>query len=231
MQTFRLLGAAFPNVEVSFKMKRGCLQVLWIPSLWNIHLDHPHLFQSLVSLRVESFFSNAKWREVLQPCSQSLKHLNIGFIPGDNQQVLPLSFPNLEVFELEDWDRNFPKWMIAPSTLKLCLEFVHSGLPSISELRLLYLFGYQEITASCPELQIFRFDGSDKAGKDLLALLRARDRNVKEGSELHGIKMNTLRTLIVSFSRVNAEALRQCRELVGEVVNLDLIPYDWEVEV
>lgn len=60
-----------------------------------------------------------------------------------------------------------------------------------------------------------------------MALLRERRENA-ESDLVEKTKMEPLKKLVIHFDRFSAEELKQCRELIGEVVDWDSL---WEVEI
>jgi len=125
--------------------------------------------------------------------------------------------------------------MLVPPTLKLFTGSVYSGLPFLSKLWKICAFGWGELSTKCPNLQVLMMleASTDEISlkDDLLSLLRARKKNVESRLEVDNVKMEPLKKLVIPFKEHSARALEKCRELVGEVVDWDLEPQFFEVEI
>lgn len=159
-----------------------------------------------------------------------------------------IELPRLQVLQFRiTWEGLdayvFPSWLRLPFSCKLLLEQIHvaSGLPSVSEL---WIGGdgwidemnwANQLGGRCPLLETLRFDSTRvKFITDpLLNLLRKRQENVEAGLEVDGVKMISLKRLVVHLPIVNKDqlVLLEVQELVAEIVDLESVPEKIELEV
>jgi len=129
--------------------------------------------------------------------------------------------------------------MLVPPTLKLFTQDVHSNTPSIQELWVNLLtqivWDWEDLSSRCPKLQVFRLERrrelGDSESEHLLSPLRARKENSDRRFEVDSIQMEPLKKLVIPFDKFSAADLEECRELVGEVVDLESEPEFWDVEI
>lgn len=62
-------------------------------------------------------------------------------------------------------------------------------------------------------------------------ILQAGRNKIEAGLEVEGVRMETPKKLVVSFKERNSESLEQFSSLVETVIDMDLEPTLWEVEM
>jgi len=211
------------------------LQILWLPSLFELPSDHPKLLKSLRSLQVEKYYRHEEWRRILVQPSKTLRHLSIRIEKGRGERIEPLHFPCLEVLDVLELGNGFPNWMSVPLKLKLTTGSVYSRMPSsVSNLWVSHLRNYIYLTFRCPKLEVLRYDGNglEAYATDLEQLLLERRDNVEKGLKVEGIKMEPLKRLLIPCDNFALETVGRFRNLVGEVVRYTAEePRFWEVEI
>ena len=84
----------------------------------------------------------------------------------------------------------------------------------------------------CPRLQILDFQNiTRKDQDDLMDLLYTRRNNVIAGLKVGGIKMESLKKLFIPSDEFDELVLEEFRGLVDELVDSNLEPRCWKVEI
>lgn len=63
----------------------------------------------------------------------------------------------------------------------------------------------------------------------LYQVKRCRKENVERGFEVQNVKIEPLKKLVIPLNKFSEEDLEECRELAGDVVDLESEPEFWEV--
>ena len=130
--------------------------------------------------------------------------------------------------------RAFPSWMVVPLSLTLISNYALQGLPSISELSVQFFECEHapRLMNRCPRLQILDFQNiTRKDQDDLMDLLYTRRNNVIAGLKVGGIKMESLKKLFIPSDEFDELVLEEFRGLVDELVDSNLEPRCWKVEI
>lgn len=121
----RLTDGASTKVSLQIQKhnSHGILQVLWLSQHIKTPTNLSH-FKALASLNISETFNYTQWRSMLVESSKTLKHLCIEtYEETGDEPTSPLSFPNLQVLELQYPMLIFPAWMLVPETLKIWSSF------------------------------------------------------------------------------------------------------------
>lgn len=98
--------------------KLDCQQMVKTRRVWKEWSD----LINLTSLIIGWMLTSREGRDILEPSSHSLKHLDIEFIKSvdGDREIRPLAFPNLQI-----WESNyFPAWIVpSPETIISVLGF------------------------------------------------------------------------------------------------------------
>ena len=84
----------------------------------------------------------------------------------------------------------------------------------------------------CPRLPILRLPYLVSLERiDLREILKRRRNNVEAGLAIGGIKMESLKRVYIPFDRLDESELGEIRELVDQLVDSNLEPKRWKVEI
>lgn len=200
------------------------------------------ILSSLVSFADPVFEDLLQLRSFICNFSQTITHLSTSF----HSQNAPssLSCPNLSVLE-GHFHSVFPSWLDAPN-LRVVIatnfnETTFETLPVSTEELWLLREHYSEpdpdfsnLQKVCPNLKILKIaqellERRPRQGS-LVSALRARERLVKEGFEIAGIKMKSLEKLVVQTDLFEPAQLDELRSLVGIAIEIKDYPDFIELE-
>lgn len=212
------------------------LKLLWFPGSEELFDSRLHLLNNLSSLSVEWTLSSSDWRKILEPPSNTLKHLKMRY-EADRESLLnppaPLKFPRLQILETHP-DIIFPSWLqMQSTTLIFHNNMMPSSLPSgISKLWLRGLSNEQRLFQRCPLLTELRlFSLGSLCCDRLMILLRERNENLKSGLEVDGIQMVAVAKVFVRASDFTSRDLEELGQLVEEVGDIEELSRTVEVTI
>lgn len=205
------------RVIKSTPIEPGQLQVLWLLSPASLPTIHQHLFNNSISLSAQAQSSQSSWRDLLDQCSPTLKHLKIWFKGVLDGEIIPsLQSPSLELLDVDEEKQVFPRWIEVPKTVKLHSCTVLSGLPPISEV-FTSTSNWDRLSNACPTLQVLISTGSRADNnEELLSLLDSRKEAVEAGLEVEGVKMQKLEKLMIRSSGFEPEQIEQLGGWLGK---------------
>lgn len=215
------------------------LRILWCSLPEGSRNLSPHLFASLVSLRLEDYLKPSDWIKLLEAPSKTLKDLGGWIRLHDGGFLPPIDLPNLEVLKIGHnypFMRSFPSWMrVGPSFSTLvCYDELYSSFPSVSTLCVTNLWSINLLVKNCPglvDLRVKVYQGMmAEEQNNLILMLQQRKRNVEAGMEIEGVKMIHLKRLVFNFSSFESSQIQQMESLVEEVLDLSSAP-PIEVEI
>lgn len=130
------------------KVEFGKLRILGVDILYSTNLE---ILSHLTSLSIQQPKRQEEFRQILEAPSQTLRHLQIGFVDSESA-IKPLHFPRLELLELLRCLHGFPSWFKIPSTSKLISRSIEVPLqlPNCSELWLGGILGYPNLENRVP---------------------------------------------------------------------------------
>lgn len=216
------------------------LQCYDCPRLIELHLN---LLDNLSSLSLFIPLSFSEWRRILEVPSRKLTHSRMGISFGANIfQYPPLSLPKLKLLQVRTELSILPQWLRIPSTSTFISEDSTTpiSLPSISILCLTNLIEIQRLRKHCPLLeelevgmrfQYIKATFSRKSVEELVSLLEERKEQSETGFEVDGVKMGSLKRLVIPYEQLKSEELEKLRNLVEEVVDVKSISPFMEIEV
>lgn len=146
----------------------------------------------------------------------------------------------MQLLDLQLWDgRNFPPWMMIPASSKLELLECSFGKPPVSELWVHSMFslGRDQLSTRIPNLKVLKSEHLHGARESdmLLRLLQAGKKNLEEGMEVEGTKMEPLEKLILvyyfGYFKNRMDIIVQLGEVVEEVVDFPYEPERGSLEV
>lgn len=131
------------------------LKVLWTArseTVWEMRQSAR--FENLVSFYHSAWTDSPRLRRFLEGPCNNLKHLGVvTYYMPEEAPCERLEFPRLEVLEIGYSEKDFPNWMVFPTSVKLVTWCGAFDLPSISELWIMKSREEQDIGSRSPQLK------------------------------------------------------------------------------
>lgn len=237
IESCRLMLKMPVNNTVEPHQQRSNLKVLSIPSLaFFLSYCPSNRLKNLVSLTL-STGGSYKTKDFLTKVCTTLKHLQLPplLVENSDSSSTKIHFPLLEVLELPG--SVFPSWISAPSTLKVRADSVPDGLPNVSSLWITDLKNIMLLSISCPQLQTLRVQPGSWGGpypkdmSDLLMTLHMRSQQALGGGRANGMKFKLLEKLIFPLKTMDHYSMSDFTENDYPIVDSEMEPNFWEVEI
>lgn len=200
-------------------------------------------------MKVEEEFRPTELREVLAGVSKSLRHLSFRFVQSQNPNdfgVADLDLPKLKFLQMTDLPVEFPSWIKIPTSTIFFTDIFPPNPPLVSTLWMkrvvsLACLDSVQICPTLSELRIQRIglsfrtkDSSaekSRAANVLITTLQKRKENVLAGVVINGVKVENIRTLVISFSEIAESRIEELGSLVEELIDFDKISQVVKIEI